>query len=537
MTHKKESSRKPDTERQLIHRRLLLIDDLAEAYKDGFVELKTHGYETLIEINPNKAFDSIRAQDPDVVLLDLHFPGDDLNANGLTTGAKLLSKIQTEFPHLPVVVFTDKTTDDRVPLNLNPQHYYAKEMMQQDIESGEDWAANLANELNLAIAHINLVQKSPEELYKEMRFIVGKSPHMMKLVDNIRFSAGNAETVLIEGETGTGKDLVAKAIHRLSRRMAFIVVNCSGVHEETLESNLFGHEKGAFTGAINSRKGLFEVAAGGTLFLDEIQGMPLSLQNKLMRVVEDKRIQRMGGSSVIPLDVKIIAATNKLAKELVVEGKLREDLNYRLQRIVITVPPLRDRIEDIESLWPALVARAIKATQKRVLPTLRNEVRVLLKNHHWPGNVRELENVIFNAVSRAPGIIRSQDIVFKSDNIVAKVSNSNQKNTTSQSQYQPTAEPQLASGQTVDIFNLINQLPPGQRYDYLIANTFGDTRKELLTEISRKFKGDHPREKLSSKKLTEYLCGYGNEETFKKNDAKLRAMLTKLKLRISNLNQ
>lgn len=520
-------------------RRLLLIDDLAEKMEAEFKDLQPHGYVTSIETNPDNALKSIRTLKPDVVLLDLHFPGDDLDAGGQTTGASLLGKIQLEFPCLPVVVFTNKLSDDRLLLDTfnSKQCYYAKEQKEQIQDNGGDWAAHLAVTLEQAIKDMELKEKIPKKLDMEMGFVVGESPLMHKVVETIRSVAGTAITVLVEGETGTGKELVAKAIHRLSGRSKFNVVNCSGVHEETLEDKLFGHERGAFTGAIKMRQGLFEQAEGGTVFLDEIQTMPESLQNKLIRVVQDKNIQRMGGTSDIKVDVRLIVATNKPAKQLVTEGLLRQDLYYRLSTLVITLPSLRQRMEDIPLLFPVLIEKANQRANKTVMTILRKEVRELLSRHTWPGNIRELESVISCAVLNTKGnILLPQDIVFESSSSVSANDSSSGITTEMGANSVEETYSSVWGRDAGKIAARLAAVPAEQRYDILMKNTSGDLQKNVLIEIICKLRASHPQKKVTSKELTEYLCGYRGEEEFKKDDGKLRTRMSGLKVSLTELN-
>ena len=525
-------------------RRLLLIDDLAETLKDDFKDLIPHGYETSIEISPDNAITSINTHAPDVVLLDLHFPGDDLDAGGETSGAKLLGLIQNKFPDLPVVVFTDKMGDDRLSLDtMNPQRYYAKEKIVQLIDTGMDWAADLACTLGQAIADIELTKKSPKELDSEMEFVVGKTHLMKKVVENIRSAAGNTATVLIEGETGTGKELVAKAIHQLSGRVGFTAINCSAVHLETLEARLFGHEKGGFTGADGMKMGLFERTNGGTVFLDEIQAMPESLQSKLIRVVQEKTVERILGKTEIPVDVRLVVATNKPAIELVKEGLLREDLYYRFNTLSITLPSLRQRMEDIPLLWPALIDKANNATGKTVMTILRKEVRELLECHAWPGNIRELENTIFRAVVNAKGnILLAQDIVFDLTSAEFAAQETATARNTGEI-LQPTfgGKDRVPNHEASEFMDRLNQLPADQRWEYLMANTAGNSRKSVFVEIIHRLKASHPRRRATAKELTEFLCGEEDvseeeREKFKKNYDKVRTMLSSLDIQITRLD-
>ncbi|MGB9698384.1 MAG: sigma-54-dependent transcriptional regulator [Thermodesulfobacteriota bacterium] len=232
--------------------------------------------------------------------------------------------------------------------------------------------------------------------------IVGRSPQMLKIYKTIARVADSKSTVLITGESGTGKELIARAIHYNSSRASrpFIAIDCSSLAENLLESELFGHVRGAFTGAIANKRGLFEEANNGTCFLDEIGDISLAMQAKLLRVLQEHEIKRVGGTETIKIDVRIIAATNKNLEALVAEKKFREDLFYRLNVVTIHLPPLRERLEDIELLAEHFLNKFATENNKPV-PHLSKEALELLKRYNWPGNVRELENVIERAVTLA----------------------------------------------------------------------------------------------------------------------------------------
>lgn len=230
--------------------------------------------------------------------------------------------------------------------------------------------------------------------------IVGRSPQMLKVYKTIARVADSKSTVLIRGESGTGKELIARAIHYNSPRASqpFVAVDCGSLAENLLESELFGHVKGAFTGAITSKKGLFEEAHNGTCFLDEIGDISPSMQAKLLRVLQEHEIKRVGGTETIKIDVRIIAATNKNLEELVAQKKFREDLYYRLNVVTIHLPPLRERPGDIKLLAEHFL-RKYAAENKKPIPQLSKEALEILTHYNWPGNVRELENVIERAVT------------------------------------------------------------------------------------------------------------------------------------------
>ncbi|MGL6074277.1 MAG: sigma-54 interaction domain-containing protein [Fimbriiglobus sp.] len=226
--------------------------------------------------------------------------------------------------------------------------------------------------------------------------IVGNSPAMQDVYKIVRLAAPRSANVLLIGETGTGKEVIAKAIHKSSRRAEgpYIRVNCGALHENLLESELFGHVKGAFTGAIENKAGRFEAAHGGTIFLDEINSMSPKLQVKLLRVLQEREFERVGESSTRKVDVRVIAATNASLEELVEEGQFREDLYYRLNVVAIPLPPLRERREDIPALAGFFLKRFADANKLTPTPDLSPEILTELQSHTWPGNVRELENAI-----------------------------------------------------------------------------------------------------------------------------------------------
>lgn len=232
---------------------------------------------------------------------------------------------------------------------------------------------------------------------REFRFAgtVGQSEKMRDLIGLVRSIAETHVTVLIQGETGTGKELIARAIHENSARRGkrFVAVNCGSLAETLLESELFGHEKGAFTGAMTQRKGIFEVADGGTLFLDEIGEIPPSTQVKLLRVLQEGEFQRVGGTGIIRVDMRIVAATNQRLEALVKDGRFRQDLYYRLNVVPMQVPPLRERAEDIPTLVSHCIGRFNGKINRRIRGTTSHALGLLMA-YHWPGNIRELENVI-----------------------------------------------------------------------------------------------------------------------------------------------
>jgi len=270
------------------------------------------------------------------------------------------------------------------------------------------------DECSLFGAEIDYLRHTQKYIY-DLDRIVAESPQMKKIISLVKKICPFDTTVLITGETGTGKEVIAGAIHFNSsrRKRAFIKVNCASLPETLLESELFGHEKGAFTGAYKRRIGRFEQANGGTIFLDEIGDMSLSIQAKILRVLQEKEFERLGGDQVIKVDVRILAATNKDLKSLIEEGKFREDLYYRINVVHIHLPPLRERREDILPLAHFFLKRFNFELNKQIKGFSEKAKKIIL-DYHWPGNVRELENVIERAVLMAEGnIIHAEDLALE----------------------------------------------------------------------------------------------------------------------------
>lgn len=321
-------------------------------------------------------------------------------------GIEAFSKIQTLYPALPVIIMTAySTVDDAVGAIQQGAHDYLTKPL--DFE-------RLRLTLLRAVDHHQVASKKQEGVKQESTLetsIIGQSPPMVELLDMISYVAPTEATVLIYGESGTGKELVAEALHQNSERREkpFVKVNCAALVENLLESELFGHEKGAFTGAEKRREGKFIQADGGTLFLDEIGETSQAMQVKLLRVLQEQELQRVGGEETIRVDVRIIAATNRELEKEVAEGRFREDLYYRLNVVMITVPPLRDRSSDI-SLLVDYFAEKFAKKNRRQLDKITDDCMTYLSQYLWPGNVRELEN----AIERGIILMRGTELTEKS---------------------------------------------------------------------------------------------------------------------------
>lgn len=372
---------------------VLIVDD----EKNFLVILKAvldeEGYEVLTAADPFTALDIVQHTDLDAVVTDMKMPQID--------GISLLERIKQINPDLPVIIMTAYGTIEKAveAMKKGAFDYITKPFSNEELKV----TVRKAIDMYLLVKENKYLNQALQYQY-QFGNIIGKSKPMQAVFDLIRKVAKTKATVLVTGESGTGKELVAKAIHYNSPRhkQPFISVNCAALPETLLESELFGHEKGSFTGATSLRKGRFELADGGTLFLDEVSEMSPSLQVKLLRVLQEREFERVGGTKTIKVDVRIIAASNKDLREEVESGHFREDLYYRLNVVHIHLPPLRERTDDI----PLLVAHFLKKYAKemgekeiKIAPEALN----LIYNYTWPGNVRELENAIERAVILCSG--------------------------------------------------------------------------------------------------------------------------------------
>ncbi len=376
--------------------RLLIIEDDEDVRKQMKWALIQDYHVLLAEDRPS-AMEIVRKESPAVITLDLGLPPYPAEA---IEGFAALSEIM-ENSRSKVIVITGRAEREHAlkAISLGAYDYFYKPIV--------------IGELKVVLQrafHIHQLEEEQrnlqERLQREDSFegMLGVSPQIQEVFSASRKVATADVPVLITGESGTGKDLVAQAIHRLSSRNngPFVVINCGAIPENLLESELFGHEKGAFTGAHIRRKGRFEAAQDGTLFLDEIGELPLSLQVKLLRFLQDQHIERVGGREQIPLDVRILAATNRDLKQAIDEERFREDLYYRISVVIIDLPPLRDRQGDVLLLANAFLQRFSTELKKKVSGFTRSAISALM-SYPWPGNVREMENRIKRAVIMAEG--------------------------------------------------------------------------------------------------------------------------------------
>ena len=373
---------------------ILIVDDEKNYTAVLSAVLHEEGFETLTANSANEALTMIQNDIIDLVITDMKMPGMD--------GLGLLEAVKARDADLPVIMMTAHGTVDKA-VEAMQKGAYTFILKPFDNERLVIYAQK-ATELYRVVKENRRLKSEVESRYS-FDNIIGQSPAMQEVFKTIRKVGPSSATVLIEGESGTGKELVAKAIHFNSMRQnrPIVVVNCAALSENLLESELFGHERGAFTGALARKKGRFEVADGGTLFLDEVGEMSLNLQVKLLRVLQEKTFERVGGVDPLAVDIRIIAATNRSLKDEVENGRFREDLYYRLNVVNLHLPPLRQRPEDVSLLIEHFVRKHADARQSgEPIRSITRDARHLLLNYHWPGNVRELENIIERAMVLSP---------------------------------------------------------------------------------------------------------------------------------------
>ncbi len=373
--------------------RILIVDDESNARAALSEILREEGYTTETAADGFKALGKMQEFAPDVVLTDLKMPGLD--------GIGLMQKAQAAASDAVFVVMTAfGSISNAVEAVKKGAYNYLTKPLDFNV---------LAVVVERAVEHARLVQEN-SRLRNRLRernpfgYVIAKHPNMVKLLRLCEQVAPSRASVLILGETGTGKELIAEMIHRSSPRSSapLVRLNCAALSESLLESELFGHEKGAFTGAIARREGRFEQAQGGTVFLDEVSEIPLATQVKLLRFLQERTFERVGGNETLKVDVRIIAASNRDLKQRIAEGLFREDLYYRLNVVTLEIPPLRERASDIPELLTFFLRRYAQENGKRI-EGFSSEALSALTNYSWPGNVRELENAIERAVVLCDG--------------------------------------------------------------------------------------------------------------------------------------
>ncbi len=375
---------------------ILIADDEKNIRSGLAIAFQDEGYDTLEAADGTQAWNLVNKKSVDLLITDLRMPGID--------GYELLKKVNAAYPTLPVIVLTGHgSIEDAVQAMRDGAVDFFTKPVDLDhlvLTVAGALSNKLVKEQNKRLtAEIENLRK--QQGYQK---IIGKSNSVMKMMEVIRQVAPTKASVLITGESGTGKELVADALHELSNRSSgpFIKVHCASLSQSLLESELFGHEKGAFTGAVSQKKGRFELADGGTIFLDEIGEIDLSTQVKILRVLQERCFERVGGEETIHVDVRLVAATNRDLEEEIRKGNFREDLYYRLNVVHIEVPPLRERKDDI----PLLVSSFLETFNNedgRQVEGFTPAARRALVSYSWPGNIRELRNTVESCVVMARG--------------------------------------------------------------------------------------------------------------------------------------
>ncbi|BCW92722.1 MAG: acetoacetate metabolism regulatory protein AtoC [Thermoanaerobaculum sp.] len=377
--------------------RILIIDDEPVLQDVLATLLRREGFAVVQATTAAEGLKAFEEQEVDLVLLDLMLPD--------RPGLEVLKELKSKDPEVCVIVITAFSSVESAitAMREGAFHYIPKPFKNQEVV--------LTVRKGLEQRQLRKENRVLRQRLEGLDRMVWRSQAMEEIIELVRRAAPSRSNILLTGESGTGKELLARAIHQLSPRAQgpFIVVNTSSVPHDLLETTLFGHVRGAFTGAVATKKGLFELADGGTIFLDEIGTVPLPTQAKLLRVIQEREFIPVGGEHVVRVDVRIIAATNADLQHMVAEGTFREDLYYRLNVITIKLPPLRERKEDIPALASFFLKRFGEENGKPHL-TLSPRALDVLMAYHWPGNVRQLENVIERAVVLSPGPVIEPDL-------------------------------------------------------------------------------------------------------------------------------
>jgi len=374
----------------------MIVDDEESICQSLKGILSDEGYEVLTANSGEECLDIIEEELPSLVLLDIWLPGMD--------GIETLKHIKSKYPHMQIIMISGHgTVESAVATTKLGAFDFIEKPLSLD-------------KIILVVDHaLDIVRLEEENRLLKNGYsyeIDGNSKKIIELKEMIQIVSPTNAWILIMGENGTGKELVARSIHRLSNRSRkpFIEVNCAAIPEELIESELFGHEKGAFTGATEKKRGKFDLANRGTIFLDEVADMSLKAQAKILRILQEKKFERVGGTKIIDTDVRVLAATNKTLEYEMEKGKFRQDLYYRLNVIPLEIPPLRDRIEDVPLLASQFI-REFSQKESRTEKDIADDALNTLMEHTWPGNVRELKNIIERLVITSPlDIITADDI-------------------------------------------------------------------------------------------------------------------------------
>jgi two-component system NtrC family response regulator len=388
--------------------RILIVEDDPGLQKQ--LKWCFDGFEVHQATRREEALAAVRRFEPQVVLQDLGLPPD---AEGVTEGLATLQETLRIAPRTKVIVVTGNADRENAlkAVALGAADFFSKPIDTDVMRLMVERALHLSN-LEYELERLRLSQTTASS-----DGIIATDAGMQRVLRMIEKVAPTNASVLVLGESGTGKELVSRAIHVRSERRdkRFVAINCAAIPEQLLESELFGYERGAFTGAVKQTLGKIETAEGGTLFLDEIGDMPLPLQAKLLRFLQDRIIERVGGRQPIPVDVRVVCATNQDLKELIATQQFRQDLYYRISEVTILLPPLRDRVGDAVVMANAILKRA-SADNPRTPRGFTDEALVAIQRHEWPGNVRELENKVRSATIMASGPLISADDLGFGDN-------------------------------------------------------------------------------------------------------------------------
>jgi DNA-binding NtrC family response regulator len=383
-------------------KRILVVDDDATTRRTLERFLTKEGYTVSTAVNANDALLAVHVENPDIILSDIYMPG--------KTGLELHSMINELNLNIPTILMTGQ---DDMPTTVKAMQQGAYDYLAKplDLERLKTLLTRLISTQELSDRLQLIVDKEAQE-HKLEEVLVGRDARMMEIYKTIGNVTRSRVTVLIEGESGTGKELIARAVHYNSPWSAepFIAVNCTALVETLLESELFGHVKGSFTGAVTDKRGKFELAQNGTIFLDEIAEISPTLQVKLLRVLQEREFERVGGDKTMKMNARVIAATNRdMAKE-VASGKFREDLYYRLNVVSIKVPPLRERKEDIPILVKRLIQQINEELHTKVYK-ISDAAMDRITKHDWPGNVRELQNVLTRAIVLSKSDVLDESVI------------------------------------------------------------------------------------------------------------------------------
>jgi two-component system nitrogen regulation response regulator GlnG len=386
--------------------RILVVDDEADVRDIIATALREDGHAVVATASAEEALELLANDRFEVGFVDINLPG--------MSGFDLLDRYRAGGGETAIIVITGRATvANAIESTRRGAYDYITKPF--DLDAIRLLARQAVERQSLLKNLVTLRERARSE-YKPGAEIVGQSPAMQEIYKLIGRVAGSSATALIQGESGTGKELIARALHAYSDRWQgpFVAVNCSAIPGDLLESEMFGHERGAFTGATERHIGKFEQAASGTLFLDEIADMPLPLQSKLLRVLQEREFSRVGGRELLPADCRIVAATNRVMDKEVAGGRFRDDLYFRLKVVVIEVPPLRERREDIPLLVDLFLDR-INRQHKFQAKGVTRDALSKLAEHNWPGNVRELENVLIRAAALAPNRLLTADDITVGD--------------------------------------------------------------------------------------------------------------------------